>query len=122
MSNPKHDRQGVRRASDIEQKYNLSLLNEVGKGNFSQSADLSELQQLLSQFSVQVNARIQRLERLYSVGSIYTTLSEDSPSDIFGGEWELIAEGNILVGTVSESELPELFQGNDKCFIWKRIA
>lgn len=119
--NPKHDRQPVRRASDIEQKYNLSLLKEEGIGK-SQNLDFSKLNQLLSEFTVDVNNRLQRLEKLYSVGSIYTTLSTDNPSDIFGGTWELIAEGNLLVGVVSEDELPQVFQGNDKCFIWKRTA
>lgn len=121
MSNPKHDRQGVRKASDIEQKYDLSLLKDVGK-NARQSEKLSQLNQLVSQFIVRTNNRLEKLENVFSVGSIYTTLAESDPADIFGGEWELIAEGNILVGVVSESELPELFQGNDKCFIWKRIA
>lgn len=121
MSNPKHDRQGVRKASDIEQKYNLSLLNSVGKGG-QNSSELSRLNQLFSQYVVQTNDRLQKLENLYSVGSIYTTLVEGNPADIFGGEWELIAEGNILVGAITESDLPQLFQGEDRCFIWKRIA
>lgn len=121
MSNPKHDRQGVRKASDIEQKYDLSLLKNVGKGG-KDSEELSKLNQLVSQFMVRTNNRLQKLENMFSVGSVYTSLTEGDPADIFGGEWELIAEGNILVGVVSENELPELFQGNDKCFIWKRIA
>lgn len=59
---------------------------------------------------------------VYPVGSVYTTIATTNPSEVFGGTWELIAEGQLLVGLVSESEVPELFQGNDNCFIWKRTA
>ena len=118
----KQDRQGVRKASDIEQKYNLALLKEVGKGGI-QKEEISALTQAFSQFSVQMNARVQLLENaLFSVGSIYTTISEGNPSELFGGEWELIATGQLVLGHESESEIPELFQAEENCFIWKRIS
>lgn len=59
---------------------------------------------------------------VYPVGSVYTTLATTNPSELFGGTWELIAEGQLLVGLVSESEQPEIFQAEDNCFIWKRTA
>lgn len=115
----KQDRQGVRKASDIEQKYNLALLEDTEKSIGKQKEELSKFNQQLSELKI----KLQMLENAFlSVGSIYTTLNTDNPSDLFGGEWELIAEGQLLVGLESESELPELFQGNDKCFVWKRTA
>lgn len=119
----KQDRQGVRKASDIEQKYDLSLLKDIPKNESKQKEEVSRLNQLFSQYTVQVNERLQKLENMMlSVGSIYITLNTEHPAITFGGEWELIVEGQILMGLETESELPEVFQGNDKCFIWKRIA
>lgn len=119
----KQDRQGVRRASEIEQKYDLSLLKDVKKNGTQQREEMSRFEQAFAQFSVQVNARLQVIENaFFSVGSIFTTLSEDNPSDIFGGEWELIATGQLILGVNSESELPELFQAEENCYIWKRIS
>ena len=48
----KQDRQGVRKASDLEQKYNFSML--AGKGNKSNEAlarQISTLNQSFAQFS-----------------------------------------------------------------------
>jgi hypothetical protein len=119
----KQDRQGVRKPSDIEQKYDLSLLEELDKGGAQQREEFSKFNQAFSQFSANVTARLQILENMMlSVGSLHITLSEVNPSGVFGGEWELVAEGHILVGLESEDELPEVFQGSDKCFIWKRIS
>jgi hypothetical protein len=119
----KQDRQGVRKASDIEQKYDLSMLKEFGKGGTQQKEELSKITQEFSQFYVQVNARLQLLESvLLSVGSIYTTINEHNPSELFGGEWELIATGQLVLGHDSEGEIPELFQAEENCFIWKRIS
>jgi vacuolar-type H+-ATPase subunit I/STV1 len=64
------------------------------------------------------------LGKLYPVGAIYVTVSDASPVDLFGGEWELIAEGHLLVGLPQENEedLPELQQTVDTCYLWKRTA
>lgn len=64
------------------------------------------------------------LSKAYPVGAIYITISNASPVDLFGGEWELIAQGNLLVGLPQENEedLPELQQTVDTCYLWKRTA
>ena len=119
----KQDRQGVRKASDIEQKYDLSMLNELSKGAIQQREEFSKFNQEFSQFAVQMSARLQIIEdAFFSVGSIFTTLSEDDPSEVFGGEWELLAAGQLVLGHDSGSEIPELFQAEENCFIWKRIS
>ena len=119
----KQDRQGVRKASDIEQKYNLAKLKELDEGASQQREEFSKFNQAFTQFTVQMNARLQSIEdAFFSVGSIFTTLSEDNPSDLFGGEWELIAAGQIVLGVGPEDEIPELFQSSESCFVWKRIS
>lgn len=112
----KQDRQGVRKASDIEQKYNLSLLSQMKGGN--QNVDLSKINQVLTQFMVETNAKF---EKMHSVGSIHVSLNDTNPSNLFGGEWELLAEGYILLG-LDSGTLPQMIQSNDKCFVWKRIS
>ena len=122
IPNPKHDRQGVRKASDIEQKYDLSLLKDFEKSS-ENLRELAELNKTFSQYVTNTNARLQKLEKLIpQVGAVHITLSESDPSELFGGEWELIAEGHLLVGLDTESELQEVFPADDKCYIWKRIS
>ena len=60
----KQDRQGVRKASDLEQKYNLGML--AGKGNKSNEAlarQISTLSQSFSQFGATVLGKLNELEK-----------------------------------------------------------
>lgn len=60
----KQDRQGVRKASDLEQKYNLGML--AGKGNKSNEAlarQINTLNQSFSQFSATVLGKLNELEK-----------------------------------------------------------
>ena len=169
----KQDRQGVRNAQDLEQKYKLGAIATTEKKASQQRESLSRVEQALSQFITTMTSNFNGLQEkvtknesdiasnqkklddkannsgwetnkflgtdkegkvvakdiktdvlsaVYPVGSVYTTIATDNPSDLFGGEWELIAEGQLLVGLVSESEVPEIFQAEDNCFIWKRTA
>lgn len=117
----KQDRQGVRTPADIERKYNLGSL---GEQTGQQSEQLNKLNQTLNQFMATTNAEIERLSKnvAFPVGAIYVSTDETNPSEIFEGEWELLAEGHLLVGMDQESEeaLPELLQLNDSCYLWKR--
>ncbi|MBS7007057.1 phage baseplate protein [Anaerostipes sp.] len=38
------------------------------------------------------------LEKTYPMGSIYTSISPQNPSALFGGEWKEFAKGQVLVG------------------------
>lgn len=169
----KQDRQGVRTARDLEQKYKFGTIEKAERNVSQQRESLSRFEQSFSQSTANTNNKLNDLQQnmtnnentiantktqvdgleknklsnsgwsknkflgtdeegnvvekdvglsVYPVGSIYTTIATVNPSALFGGTWELIAEGQLLVGLVSESEIPELFQANDKCFIWKRTA
>ena len=39
------------------------------------------------------------LDKVYPVGSIYLSVLEISPNDLFGGEWEKISQGRMLLGS-----------------------
>ena len=54
----KQDRQGVRKASDIEQKYDLSQLKNSG----TKSEDVSKLTQALSQYAAETNGKIKDIQ------------------------------------------------------------
>lgn len=113
----KQDRQGVRKASDIEQKYDLSKLNNLDEYKNRENEQISKLTQALSQFIVETNNKI------YPVGSVYITLTDSDPKEIYGGEWELMLEGSIVAGVEQEEgSAPELSLSLDSCYIWKRIS
>ena len=120
----KQDRQGVRTASDIERKYDLGQIAGLGNASNSQNEQLSRLNQALSQFMVEMNAKIEALQsKMYPIGSVYIGLDSTNPAEIVEGEWELIAEGHLNVGLDNEDEdVNELFQTDDIYYLWKRIA
>lgn len=60
----KQDRQGVRKASDLEQKYNFGMLAGQGnKSNEALSRQISTLNQSFAQFSASVVAKMNELEK-----------------------------------------------------------
>ena len=118
----KQDRQGVRRASDLEQKYNLSLLNDLPDRTSTQDLHFSQLQQQVAQFMVNMNGKMAELEsKLYPIGSFYISVNNTDPTDLFGGEWEYYADGHLVFGTDSET-LPQILQLDDTVYVWKRIS
>ena len=137
----KQDRQGVRKASDIERKYNLGGIAVQETKTAQQSEKMSQLNQSLSQFEVATNAKISALETsvdakineleenlsavaltIYPVGSTYISVKNTDPSTLFGGTWEIFTEGYLLVGLDPESETTEILHTLEKCYIWKRTA
>lgn len=121
----KQDRQGVRTPADLERKYELSQISTQKDETSRQSLQINQLSQTLSQFIAKTNSELNSLrEHVYPVGVIHISLENTSPGEVFGGEWELLAEGHLLVGMDQESEeaLPELLQLNDTCYVWKRTA
>lgn len=121
----KQDRQGVRTASDLERKYELGQIAEQRNESSRQSIQMNQLAQTLSQFITKTNNELQAIrEQIYPIGSIYVSLGDTDPKTLFGGEWEMLAEGHLLVGLEQESEeaLPELLQTFDTCYLWKRTA
>ena len=114
----KQDRQGVRTATDIERKYNLSALNDIKSGSMDYE-ELNKLNQTLNQFMATTNASIEALrELIYPVGSVYMSFSDSDPTLLFGGEWEYLMEGHLVIGMDEENEL---LRHTDKCYLWKRI-
>lgn len=58
----KQDRQGVRKASDIEQKYNLGQLATAQGATTKQAMALQQLSQTLSQYMADTNAELEDLD------------------------------------------------------------
>lgn len=108
----KQDRQGVRKASDIEQKYDLSKLNNLDGFTARQNEQLSKLTQALSQFVVETN---NKFANLHPIGTVHISLTNENPSLVYGGTWEMILSGKIVVGA-------DLKQSEDTCYIWKRTS
>ncbi len=135
----KQDRQGVRTPAELEQKYNFG---DLKKNTKDQRRDMSEMNQMLSQFAASVNTKIAEMEKniaeiaddIYPVGSVYLSVNDVAPGKLFGGMWERFAEGRVIAG-VDESveayqaaELTgDIMQGTETnvqpyitCHIWKR--
>lgn len=55
-------------------------------------------------------------KKIYPVGSIYTTVTQDNPADLFGGTWEIVSSGRYLrgvgatttAGTFVDQQLPNV--------------
>lgn len=122
----KQDRQGVRKLSDIEQKYNLALLESLKGKSQSQDESLSALNQALSQFIVNTNNKFAEMqksfENLFPVGSIFVTIDNvETPSKYLLGTWKLLAEGTFVLGSdKSANDLPQLLLSETKCYVWVR--
>lgn len=132
MRNPKHDRTQARTPTDLERKYNFEqAFGEAKEGYNKQSEQLRNLVQTFSIFSTEINKSIEdlrnnmvSLENVYKVGSIYIGISEDNPTTLFSGTWELIAQGHFIVSLPRETEndLTQLQETLDTCYVWKRTA
>lgn len=120
----KQDRQGVRRASDIEQKYDLSLLNELSGKTSQQNVHLSQLQQQLAQAINDLNSKIANIEYVgYPIGAVYIGVDNTNPTELFGGTWEFYTEGHLLLGMgQGEDGVSQALQLDDTCYVWKRIS
>ena len=120
----KQDRQGVRTPADLERKYNLGGMENETKQH---DEKLAQLNQAFAQFQTETNAKITELEERfltsYPIGSVYVSVNEEEPSTLFGGTWELMSEGYLVVGLDHENEdAPAELQYLERCYIWKRTA
>lgn len=112
----KQDRQGVRTAAELERKYDFGAMakNDTSK----QSALISQLVQDMSRLTLALN---NVWNTIYPIGAIYTSNSDTVPSELFGGTWELLAEGQLIVGSTTE-ESENIFFSDTTCYVWQRTS
>lgn len=117
--NAKQDRQGVRRAADLEQKYSFgSVFKNQDSKNKEQSERLDAQNMSMEQFRQYAISYFGKMETamsklteenqtlsenlgkywetVYPVGSVYVSLNEDDPATLFGGSWERIKDTFLL--------------------------
>ena len=94
----KQDRQGVRTPADIERKYNLGALSKGG----GDSGQLSQINQALSQFMADTNAKIVNCVTKEEMdGIVYDAILEAKENgefdDIGGGSLSASVQDDVLV-------------------------
>lgn len=117
--NAKQDRQGVRRAADLEQKYSFgSVFKNQDTKNKEQSERLNAQNMSMEQFRQYAISYFGKMEEamaklteenqtlsenlgkywetVYPVGSVYVSLNENDPATLFGGSWERIKDMFLL--------------------------
>lgn len=117
----KQDRQGVRTAADVERKYSLGEIDNASKRSTKAEKQVSGLDQKMNLFMSSVNKTIEdlqnRINSFYPVGSIYLSLDDTDPAELFGGVWDRIAQGrtlwgaddsNYIAGNTLEAGLPNI--------------
>ena len=115
----KQDRQGVRKAADLEQKYSFGkVFSNQARLNESQEQELDSQRLTLSQFVSYASVAIETLRKdvtevnktlgsiddqfadywktIYPIGHVYISLSETNPSALFGGTWEQLEDMFLL--------------------------
>lgn len=106
----KQDRQGVRKASDLEQKYNFGMLTGQGnKSNEALSRQINTLNQSFAQFSASALAKMNELEKKvdelsfgYTVtflvdGAVYEKVSVKAGNSVSAPETEPNSESGTFV-------------------------
>ena len=113
----KQDRQGVRKASDLEQKYNFGMLTGQGnKSNEALSRQINTLNQSFAQFSASALAKMNELEKKvdelcfgYTVtflvdGAVYEKVSVKEGKSVSAPETETNSESGTFVAWQLDGE------------------
>lgn len=86
--------------NSLNDSINNKVVQNIEYGENSSINDiqnqLKELQDKYSELSQTLTKT--QLDKIYPVGSIYITISDDKPSTLFGGTWEEYSQGRMLVG------------------------
>ena len=75
--------------------FGTSLRNEINTYKTNNDTRVAELENEVSQLKTKVN----NADTYYPVGSLYLSVTETNPADIYGGEWVKIAQGQTLIGS-----------------------
>lgn len=84
------------------------LVSSVGQMQ-QNKADKSDIPTKVSQLendSGYITAA-QAADLIYPVGSVYLTMSSQSPAALFGGTWQQIAQGRMLMGSATQGSIEQ---------------
>lgn len=103
--NPKHDRQGVRTARDLEQKYEFGAIAGAEKQISMQKEAMSQTNQTVAQFVASVKAEHLELQRQIDVNkNSIRTNADNIKNKVNKSGWT----ANKYLGTDSEGKITEL--------------
>ncbi len=85
---------------DSDGKY-VEITKELTKEMESKNQKITELEKQLTELKESINTlteKVGNVDTYYPIGSLYLSLSDRNPAELFGGKWELIAAGQNLMG------------------------
>ena len=86
-------------AQSISTTGNISLSGNISVTGTVDGVDVAGLNTALSSGTVSDSRIANILDKVYPVGSIYTSMTRStSPASIFGGVWSAVGEGRVLIG------------------------
>ena len=90
---------------DSDGKY-VEITKELTKEMESKNQKITELEKQLTELKESINTlteKVGNVDTYYPIGSLYLSLSDRNPAELFGGKWELIAAGQNLMGAGNAS-------------------
>lgn len=92
----KQDRQGVRKASELEQKYDLGLISKTKQND---NAQVNKLTQELSQFKVSTNNELENLKNMIEDSALPIASADTLGGVKIGANINVAEDGTISVST-----------------------
>lgn len=77
------------------------ITKEITKEKEAKDQKIQELETQLKEVKETIRIlsdKVGNVDTYYPIGSLYLSLSDKSPADLFGGKWELVASGKNLMG------------------------
>ena len=91
---------------DLQYQHLTETTKELTKEKESKDQKITELEKQLTELKESITTlseKVGNLDTYYPIGSLYLSLSDKNPAELFGGQWELFASGQNIMGAGNAS-------------------